>query len=125
MARDHRLTTQVAVAPGPGGTTIKVHQRIDPRVRILMHLLPSIWGSMAGVIVAMTAGATLVPGAGIVAGCAVAGVAAGRGVWELLARRSQRRVDRLASDLAGQAQSLASQHTVIGDAGDGDGDEVL
>jgi hypothetical protein len=110
-ARDRWLTTQVAVAPDAVGTTIKVHERIDPRMRGLLHLLPTAWGAMAGIVVTAAAGGAVLPGAAIVAGCALVGAATGRGIWEILSERSQRRVDQLASDLAADAQSLAVTQT--------------
>jgi len=107
-ARDRWLTTQVAVALDPVGTTIKVHERLEPRLRGLLHLLPTAWGAMAGIVVTAAAGGAVLPGAAIVAGCALVGAATGRGIWEILSERSQRRVDQLADDLAAHAQSLAT-----------------
>jgi hypothetical protein len=111
-ARDRWLTTQVAVAPGADGTTVKVHERIDPRVRGLLHVVPTAWGAMAGITIAASAGLAVLPAAAILAGCALVGTAAGRGVWEILSERSQRRVDELSGELATQARSLAGQETL-------------
>lgn len=107
-ARDRWLTTQVAVAPGSAGTTVKVHERIDPRLRGLLHVVPTAWGAMAGLVIAGSVGIALLPGAAVLAGCALVGTAAGRGVWEILSERSQRRVDELAGDLAADARTLAN-----------------
>lgn len=102
--RDRWMTTQVAVAPGAAGTTIKVHERIDPRVRGLLHILPTFWGALAGVAISASAAVAVLPGAAIVAGCALVGGATGRGIWEILSERSQRRVDELAGELAEHAR---------------------
>lgn len=106
-ASDRWSTTQVAVAPSPAGTTIKVHERIEPRVRGLLHFVPTVWGAMAGIAITASVGIAVLPGAAILAGCALVGTAAGRGVWEILSERSQRRVDELAGDLATHARAVA------------------
>ncbi len=105
-ARDRFLTTQVAIAPAPEGTTVKVHERIDPRVRGLLHFVPGGWGAILGIAIAGSTGVAALPAVGVVAACALAGGAAGRGVWEILSERSRRRVDALAETLASATASM-------------------
>lgn len=104
--RDRWATLQVAVAPGSEGTLIKVHERVEPRVRRLMHFLPATWGAMAGFTTAAATSLALLPGVAVVGACALVGAAAGRGVWEIVSERSQRKVEELAGDLATHGRSL-------------------
>lgn len=107
QARDRWLTTQIAIAQADVGTTIKVHERIDSRLRGIMHFVPGVWGTMAGIVVAAVSTIPVLPAVAVVGGCALVGVAAGRGVWEIVSDRSRRRVELLAAELAGEAQRLA------------------
>lgn len=117
-ARDRWLSTQVAVGPSGEGTVIKVHERIDSRVPVLLHVVPTAWGAMLGIAVAASAAVAALPAAAIVAGCGLVGTAAGRGVWEILADRSRRRVDALVGRLAEESASLPRTEIAEADAGD-------
>jgi hypothetical protein len=118
-ARDRWLSTQVAVGPSTDGTMIKVHERIDSRVPVLLHFVPTGWGAILGVAVAASAGVAALPAAAIVAGCGLVGTAAGRGVWEILADRSRRRVDALVATLAEESGRLPRQHEAPADTAGG------
>lgn len=117
-ARDRFLTTQVAVGPGDGGTLLKVHERIDPRFRAILHIVPTGWGGIAGLGIAASAGLATIPAAAVILSCAAVGTAAGRGVWEILSERSRRRVDRLVSDLSNRARTLSGAALVKDPADD-------
>jgi hypothetical protein len=108
-ARDRFLTTQIAVGPGDGGTFIKVHERIEPRVRAAFHILPTVWGGAAGLAVVASAGLVGLPVAAVILSCAAVGTVAGRGAWEILSERSRNRVHRMVTDLADRARELSGR----------------
>jgi hypothetical protein len=100
---DRFRSRQITITPADGETRIQVVEKIAPRVRRILHLVPSVWGlAVAGSIVQSNhlAGAAA---AAIVAGVVVAGAGIGRLVYNALSIRSGRRVERLAADLADDA----------------------
>jgi hypothetical protein len=109
VSANHHFTpvTQVTVTPAEGETRISVSQRFDERVRRIVHLLPTLWGGMAGVVVAAAAGMTVLPGAISVAGVAAVGFGIGRKVWQSMASRSGNRVERLTAELVEEAKRIS------------------
>jgi len=102
-ASDRFMGTQVHFAPGDDHTSIEVLEKASPRLRRVLHLLPTAWGLMLGgsAVSAMslgTLGGTEM--AGIAALSAAAGLGVGRAAWTFLSRRSGRRVHKLAEILA-------------------------
>ncbi len=106
----HHFTpiTQVSFTPVGAETHIQVSRRYAPPARALVHLLPGAWGAMLGFTIGSSAGLALLPGAVAVAVAAAAGVAVGRGVWQLVARRNHARVAGLAAELVAAAERRAN-----------------
>jgi hypothetical protein len=97
---DRFKSTRVSITPGETETSIEVVEKVTPRLRRVIHLIPPVWGlALAG---AFTSGLQLSAiGAAAGVGLGIAGgLAAGRGAWNLLSRLSERRVKRLAEELA-------------------------
>jgi len=106
-AQDRFRTTQVSIVPSDGETRVRVVERATGRLRRLVHLGPAM-GGLA--LVAGTVGA-LEPTSGMVAGLMAVGAAVGgtvgRIVWGRLSRESAARVERLAAELAKEAEAAA------------------
>jgi len=97
---DRFKSTRVSITPGDGETSIEVVEKVTPRLRRVIHLIPPVWGvALSGAVLSgmapSGAGTAAVVGIGV-----AAGLAAGRGVWNLLSRQSERRVRHLAERLA-------------------------
>lgn len=98
---DRFTSTQVAITPDRGETSIQVVEKPLPRLRRLLTVAPPLWGAMLGGTIVSMMG--VVSPTELVGGLAVgiaAGLGTGRLVWNGLARHSRRRVERLADALA-------------------------
>lgn len=97
--RDRFKSTRVSVTPKDGETVIEVVEKAEPKMRRVIHLLPPAWALMiAGPFAAAYAS---MPMTIILAVLSVAvGLGIGRGVWSLVSAASERRVQRLAEELA-------------------------
>lgn len=98
--RDRFKSTRVSITPKDGETTIEVVEKIEPKMRRVLHLIPAAWGVM---LAAPALGALELSVVGVVALVIVAmaaGLGAGRVVWSLISAASGRRVQRLAEELA-------------------------
>ena len=105
-ARDRMKSTRVSITPRDGETAIEVVEKAEPRLRRIFHLLPAAWGVMfAGAAVAAVPGGPLAAAA-IAGGAALVGAGAGRTAWNVLSAFSDRRVHRLAEQLAREADRL-------------------
>lgn len=101
--RDRFKSTRVSITPKEGETTIEVVEKAEPKMRRIFHLLPAAWGAMlAGPLVSAVQPTTLGLIAILVLSVAV-GLGIGRGAWSLVAAAGDRRVQRLAEELAGAA----------------------
>lgn len=100
IPRGHKFdrTMQVSFAVKNEETQIQVVQRYQSAFRAILHFLPGAWGGMIGGGVAASLGVPAVPGIAIGVGAIALGVGIGRSVWQVLARRSAREVQRLASE---------------------------
>lgn len=105
-ARDRFRTTQVSITPAAGETRVRVVERAAHRLRRVAHVIPTMMG------LALAAGSLgiLEPRSALalpfLAAGAAAGLAAGRILWGRISRESGARVERLAAELAREAESL-------------------
>lgn len=98
-------STQVSVTPGPGETVIQVVEKSEPRTRVLLHAIPTFWGGAFGAALLGPLGLAGAGAAGAIVLGAAAGGATGRAIWNLVSRRSRKRVEELAAELAREASS--------------------
>jgi len=102
---DRFKSTRISITPGGGETSIEVVEKVVPRMRRIMHLVPAAWASMF-------AAASELPLGGSVAAAAIGlavGVAVGRAAWNLFSAQSGRRVQRLAEELATEAHESSKK----------------
>ena len=88
-----------------GETSIEVVEKAEPAHRYIFQLLPAAWGAMLSIQPVVVLGW---PGLLVGAGAVVGGWGLGRTLWGFLERLGQRRVKRLARDLAEEGRSLTS-----------------
>lgn len=101
-ASDRLRDTQVRISPSGGQTTIEVVEKTKSRLRLVMQGIPGLWGVIAAMPV-LASGISAPLAITVAAASGVAGALMGRGAWMAMARRSDVRVHRLASALAGEA----------------------
>jgi len=106
---DRFQSTQVSITPTSGETTIQVVEKSKARLKAVLHGVPAGWGFIAAAGVAGSAGlpaalaaVSFVVGAGLGAG-------AGRLAWNWISGRSASRVERLAEELAREADHAAKE----------------
>jgi hypothetical protein len=116
---DRLQSTQVSITPGAGETTIQVVEKANARLKAALHGVPTGWGVIGAVAVVGTLGIAGTGAVAVFAAGAGVGLGAGRLVWNLIAARSARRVERLAADLSAEARAAAGKGIVR--KGDGDG----
>ena len=110
--RTHKFgsTTQVSLSMQGDETQIQVVERFPAALRGVLHFLPTMWGTMIGGAVAASAGGiSTATGVAIAAGVATLGVGIGRTVWQVLARRSAREVQSVATELALAAREMSDR----------------
>jgi len=106
---DRFKSTRISITPGGGETSIEVVEKVVPRMRRIMHLVPAAWASM---FVGSFVAASQLPPGGSVAAAAIGlavGVAVGRAAWNLFSAQSGRRVQRLAEELATEAHESSKK----------------
>ncbi len=106
---DRFKSTRVSITPGEAETAIEVVEKVTPRLRRVIHLIPPVWGvALSGAILSgmppSAGGTAMTVGLGV-----AAGVAVGRGAWNLLSRQSERRVRRLAERLADAGAEVSQE----------------
>jgi len=99
-------TTQVSFSQAGGETQIHVTQRYPSRLRAILQLLPTAWGTMIGGAIAASVAAGPGTGIALAIGSAALGFGIGRSIWQWVARRATSRVDALSADLASEAKRL-------------------
>ena len=109
ISRGHKFdrTMQVSLSTTDEETQIQVVQRYPSGLRAILHFLPGTWGGMIGAAVAASLAVPPAAAIGIGVGAAALGVGIGRSVWQMLARRSAREVQRVTSELATAAREMA------------------
>jgi len=107
VSNSAQLTTEVALTVDEGTSRIDVEQRYPGRIRPLMHILPGAFGFVAAVSLAAPVGLLGLPLVAAAVAGGLAGVAAGHGIWYLMARESRRATRKLASELATSAGELS------------------
>ena len=103
MGSTRFTSTQVSITPGDGETAIEVVEKAEPAHRYIFQLLPAAWGAMFSIQPIVVFGW---PGLLVGAGAALAGWGLGRTFWGYLERLGQRRVKKLAAELAEEGRSL-------------------
>jgi len=103
-----QLTTDVSITKQDGPTRIDVAGTYPEHIRPLLHLLPGAMGLTAAASIAAPLGVLGAPLVALAVGGGIVGAAVGRGIWELAARDTARRADRLASELASAVTELGS-----------------
>ncbi|MDH3290414.1 MAG: hypothetical protein OEO20_12355 [Gemmatimonadota bacterium] len=108
VSRGHKFdrTTQVSLSSTDEETQIQVVQRYPSGLRAILHFLPGTWGGVLGAGVAASAGIAPLAVIGVAAGAAVLGASIGRTIWQTLAKRSEREVERMATQLVTAAGDM-------------------
>ncbi|MGE0440393.1 MAG: hypothetical protein AB7L66_07595 [Gemmatimonadales bacterium] len=108
VPRGHKFerTVQVTVTPTDTDTRLQVVSRYPGGLRAILHLLPGMWGGMAGGVAAASAALGVAAGLGVVVGSIGLGMGIGRSIWQFLARRNRKQVERLARDLTEEAHRI-------------------
>lgn len=101
----NQSVTQVSLTPSADGTHVSVHERVPDSIRLVSHLLPTLWGGMIGAAVSAAASGPLMA-LPIVVGAAAGGFGIGRAFFSWLAKRREGRVKRLAQRLEEQGRAM-------------------
>jgi hypothetical protein len=121
-SRERFRSQQVDITPQAGETRIQVVEKIAPRLRRVLHLLPAAWGLMiAGPIVSSAQGVPASLGIVVAVLSAAAGAAVGRGIFATISSRSAQRVERLAADVAREAHDASRSGLLAAPAGPDEG----
>ncbi|MDH3497533.1 MAG: hypothetical protein OER21_12295 [Gemmatimonadota bacterium] len=96
-------TVQVSVSSGGQETQIQVVQRYPRGLRAILHFLPGAWGGLLGAGLAASGALAPLAVVGVGAAAAALGVGIGRAVWQTLARRRDRLVHTIATELVAAA----------------------
>ncbi len=105
--RNKFFSTQVSFSAHDDETHITVKQRCSPRIPLMLHAIPSIWGTSIALATATAwglAGGLLVGAVGV---GLLGGLVVGRGVWYAISRMGEKNVRRLSDELAETAKRLA------------------
>ena len=106
---DRFHSMQVSLTPQNGETVIQVVDKIRPRLRRVMQLIPAAWGAMiAGGMVSLADLTAVGASLGMAAGLFVGG-GIGRFVWSHVSARSRERVERLAAELSRHAYDASKR----------------
>lgn len=118
-SRDRFRGTQVSITPEKGETTIQVVEKALPRLRRVVHLLPTAWGGiLSGAVFGRLVSGPL-PGSATEAALLAllmgigGGAAVGRLVWSWLSAQSRDRVERLAAELSREARDAVRRGDVV------------
>jgi len=106
VSQSAQLRTEVSLSQQGGTTRVEAEQRYPDRMRPLLHVLPAAAGFTLAT--ALAAPAVITGGAllAIAVGGGVAGAAVGRSIWEMVARTTARKTERLADEIAAAAADL-------------------
>lgn len=105
MSSGHKLT-QVSLSSSKDETQIRVVQRYPAGLRAILHFLPGAWGAALGAAIAASLGVASIGTIGIGVGAATLGIGIGRSIWQMLARRSERQVEKVATALVAAAGEM-------------------
>ncbi len=100
--------TQVSLSSDNNETQIQVVQRYPAGLRAMLQFLPGVWGAAIGAAVAASLGVTAVGTIGVGVGAATVGLGIGRSIWQMLARRGERQVERIVSALVAAAGKITT-----------------
>lgn len=105
-------STQVSISPADGETAIQVVEKSAARLKGALHGVPAAWGVIGAAAVVSSVGIAAAPAVLVFIAGAGVGAAAGRLAWNWVSGRSARRVERLAAELAREAQDAAAKGLV-------------
>jgi hypothetical protein len=109
VSRGHKFdrTLQVSLSSADEETQIQVVQRYPSGLRAVLHFLPGAWGGMIGAAVGASVGIAPIAVIAATVGAAALGMGIGRGIWQTMARRSEREVERVATELVTAANEMS------------------
>jgi len=117
---DRFHSMQVSLTPENDETVIQVVEKVRPRLRRVIQLVPAAWGAIIASGIVTGADLSAVGTAVALAAGVLAGGGIGRFVWNRLSARSSRRVERLAAELSRHAYD-ASRQGLIAPKGESEG----
>ena len=102
-----RISASVVSFTREGGeTAIQVVEKINPRIKRVVQLMPGAWGAMlAAPFVGVVGGGTMAS-LGLLGGGVALGLGAGRVAWNVMSRLARGRVERLADELSDEGARL-------------------
>lgn len=106
VSEQAQLTTEVSLSDQGDRARIDVQGSYPPEMRPLLQLIPGAIGFTAMVSVAVPAGLFGVPLVAAALGGGALGAAIGRGIWEVVARRTSKATQALADEIAAAALEL-------------------
>lgn len=106
VSQQAQLTTQVSLSDQGGRARIDVNGSYPRQMRSLLQLIPGAFGLTAAVSLAAPAGLLGAPLIALALGGGVLGAAIGRGIWEVVARRTSGATQALADEIAAAALEL-------------------
>lgn len=106
VSHQAQLTTEVSLSDQGGRARVDVEGSYPPQMRALLHLIPGAIGLTAMVSVAAPAGLFGVSLVAAALGGGALGAAVGRGIWEVVARKTSRATRALADEIAAAAVQL-------------------
>lgn len=106
VSQQAQLTTEVSLSDQRGRARIDVEGSYPHQMRPLLQLIPGAIGFTAAVSLAAPAGLMGVALFGIALGGGALGAALGRGIWEVVAKRTSHATQSLADDVAAAALQL-------------------
>jgi hypothetical protein len=111
VPRGHKFdaTTQVSLSVRPDETQVQVVQRASSKLRVISHILPTMWGAMIGGAIAASAVLSAPVGVAVGIGTALLGLSAGHLTWRSIANRGARDARRIANEVALAAAELAGE----------------
>ena len=106
---DRLRSTQVAITPGDGETSIQVTEKATGRLARVTHFVPGALGMM----LATSMGAFVDPSASVALGLAAAGLlgglTVGRVIWNRVSIKSRKRVQQLVAALTREARDSVEE----------------
>lgn len=106
VSQQAQLTTEVSLSDQAGRARLDVQESYPPEMRPLLQLIPGAIGLTAMVSVAVPAGLFGLPLVAAALGGGALGAAVGRGIWEVVARRTSKATRALADEIAAAALEL-------------------
>ena len=110
---DRFRSMQVSLTPENDETVIQVVEKVQPRLRRVIQLMPAAWGAMIAGAMSAAADPTAMGAVAALAGGAMAGGAIGRAMWNRFSAKSGERVERLAAELSREAYEASKKGLIV------------